>query len=26
VDVWLPPLSADDPGLVGFLQSAGWNQ
>jgi hypothetical protein len=24
VDVWLPPLSANDPRLVEFLQSAGW--
>ncbi|HEX8507172.1 MAG TPA: lipase maturation factor family protein [Hymenobacter sp.] len=24
VDVWLPALSADDPRLVAFLQSAGW--
>jgi hypothetical protein len=24
VDVWLPPLSADDPQFAAFLQSAGW--
>jgi len=24
VDIWLPPLSADDLQLVGFLKSAGW--
>ena len=24
VDVWLPPLSADDPSLAAFLASAGW--
>ena len=22
--LWLPPLSADDPGLIAFLQQAGW--
>ncbi|RPD47873.1 lipase maturation factor family protein [Hymenobacter sediminis] len=26
VDIWLPPLSADDPSLVQFLQGAGWVQ
>lgn len=26
VDMWLPPLSADDPRLTEFLQSAGWAQ
>jgi hypothetical protein len=24
VGTWLPPMSADDPGLVGFLKSSGW--
>jgi len=26
VSMWLPPMSADDPGLVGFLKSSGWIQ
>ncbi|UOQ54194.1 lipase maturation factor family protein [Hymenobacter cellulosivorans] len=26
VDIWLPPLSADDPRLVQVLQNAGWAQ
>lgn len=25
VDIWLPPMSANDPILVDFLKSAGWN-
>jgi hypothetical protein len=24
VDIWLPPLSTQNPSLVGYLQSAGW--
>ena len=26
VSMWLPPMSADDPGLAGFLKSSGWIQ
>ena len=26
VSMWLPPMSANDPGLVGFLKSSGWIQ
>ena len=26
VGMWLPPMSANDPGLVGFLKSSGWIQ
>jgi hypothetical protein len=26
ISMWLPPMSADDPGLVGFLKSSGWIQ
>jgi hypothetical protein len=24
IGMWLPPMSADDPGLIGFLKSSGW--